>query len=259
MRRPARPIPVRVACAVVALTTLHWAAAGLSMAQPAPAASPARGAAPKAAPGSIAWKSLSAPQARVLAPLAPVWASLDDEQQQRWVELAARYPRFSTHDQRLMQERMTEWAAMSAADRRRARVQFQQASALSVQERQAQWQAYQSLSPDERRRLIDQAQSRGTRVPAPATAPAGGKSTVVDPLPAVTERPVAPAIVQAAPGATTRPLTRQAEPPRHQQAGLPKIVATPGFVDGSTLLPRRGAQAAPVRESASAPPRGNAR
>lgn len=256
MGKPDRTDSLRVACAVAALTALHWATGGVASAQPAP---PTRVAAPKAAPGSVAWKSLSASQARVLAPLAPVWASLDDEQQQRWIELAARYPRFSSHDQRLLQERMTEWAAMSAAERRRARVQFQQASALSAQERRAQWEAYQALPPDERRRLVDQAQRQGTRAAPTPPAPAGGKSTVVDPLPVVTERPVAPAIVQAAPGATTRPLTRQAEPPRHQQAGLPKIVATPGFVDGSTLLPRRGAQAAPVREAASTPPRGNPR
>lgn len=245
-----------MACAVAALTALHWAADGVASAQPAP---PTRAAAAKDAPGSIAWKSLSASQARVLAPLAPVWASLDDEQQRRWIELAARYPRFSSHDQRLMQERMTEWAAMGAAERRRARVQFQQASALSAQERQAQWEAYQALPADERKRLVDQARRRGTPVHADPPAPVGGKSTVVDPLPAVTERAVAPATVQVAPGATTRPLTRQAEPPRHQQAGLPKIVATPGFVDRSTLLPRRGAQAAPVHEPASAPPRGNPR
>jgi len=34
---------------------------------------------------------------------------------------------------------------------------------------------------------------------------------------------------------------------------LPKIAATPGFVDRNTLLPQRGAQSAGVRTSASSP------
>jgi hypothetical protein len=33
-------------------------------------------------------------------------------------------------------------------------------------------------------------------------------------------------------------------PPRHQQAGMPKIAATPGFVNDATLLPQRGPQGA---------------
>jgi hypothetical protein len=33
----------------------------------------------------------------------------------------------------------------------------------------------------------------------------------------------------------------------HQQAGLPKVAAMPGFVDSATLLPTRGAQGAAAR------------
>ena len=67
-------------------------------------------------------------------------------------------------------------------------------------------------------------------------------------------RPVAPAVVQASPGATTTLVTRQPAPPSHQQAGMPKITATPGFVDSNTLLPKRGPQGAGMRPAASAPP-----
>jgi hypothetical protein len=46
----------------------------------------------------------------------------------------------------------------------------------------------------------------------------------------------------------------RAQPPAHQQTGLPKIAATPGFVDPVTLLPRRGPQgAAAVEVPAPAP------
>jgi len=64
---------------------------------------------------------------------------------------------------------------------------------------------------------------------------------------------VAPTVVHVGPGAKTTLVTRQPAPPAHQQAGMPKIAATPGFVDRNTLLPQRGAQSAGVRTSASAP------
>src|SRR6185369_5618321 len=74
----------------------------------------------------------------------------------------------------------------------------------------------------------------------------------VVPNPALTQPPkqVAPTMVQAAPGATTTLITRRPAPPPHQQTGMPKIAATPEFVNRSTLLPKRGPQAAAI---ASAP------
>jgi hypothetical protein len=58
-------------------------------------------------------------------------------------------------------------------------------------------------------------------------------------------------------GATTRPLLREADAPAHQQHGLPKIAATPSFVDPATLLPRRGPQGAAIAaQPASAARRG---
>jgi hypothetical protein len=195
----------------------------------------------------VAWSELGPEQARALAPLVGIWSSLDPAQQRKWLELGARYPTLSAGDQKRLQDRMREWAAMTPQERVRARVQFQQASQLSAEERLQRWQAYQALTPDERQRLAAPA---GGPTAAPPRDPAAGgaKTTVVAPPPAAPPRPVAPATVQAAPGATTRPMTRVDVPPRHQQPGLPKLPATPDFVDQSTLLPRRGAQAAPVRD-----------
>ena len=57
-------------------------------------------------------------------------------------------------------------------------------------------------------------------------------------------RAIAPTVVQAKPGATTTLISRQPSPPPHQSSGLPKIAATPDFVDRTTLLPKKGPQAA---------------
>ena len=72
-------------------------------------------------------------------------------------------------------------------------------------------------------------------------------------------RAVAPTVVQAASGATTSLMNKRPAPPTHQQPGLPKIAASPGFVDRATLLPQRGPQGAATRSAdaaASAPRRG---
>jgi hypothetical protein len=74
------------------------------------------------------------------------------------------------------------------------------------------------------------------------------KSNLVpNPAFAAPPRPVAPTVVQARPGATTSLMSQRPAPPSHQQTGLPKIAASPGFVDKTTLLPQRGPQAAATR------------
>jgi len=84
--------------------------------------------------------------------------------------------------------------------------------------------------------------------------PAGKAS--VERAPAAAQ-PVGPTVIQRGAGATTNLVSKPATPPLHQQAGLPKVAATPGFVDSATLLPKRGAQGAATRapESDSDKPR----
>ena len=80
------------------------------------------------------------------------------------------------------------------------------------------------------------------------------KSNIVpNPGFAVPLKPVAPTVVQARPGATTTLISKVPAPPMHQQTGMPKIAATPEFVDKTTLLPRRGPQGAATRSAAASP------
>ena len=57
-------------------------------------------------------------------------------------------------------------------------------------------------------------------------------------------------MIQRGSGATTNLVSKPTTPPMHQQTGLPKVAATPGFVDSATLLPKRGAQGAAAAHSA---------
>jgi hypothetical protein len=192
------------------------------------------------------WKSLSASQRGVLAPLERDWTGITPAQQQKWLELANRYGAMPPDEKARVQQRMSEWSRLPPQERARARLNFQEARPLGREERQQQWEAYRALPPEQRRELAESARrptGNGPRVEArPDT-----KSNLVR-VPAPTPpQPVGPTVVQRGSGATTNLVSKPPAPPLHQQAGMPKVAATPGFVDSATLLPKRGAQAAPVR------------
>lgn len=211
-----------------------------------------------------AWTGLSAAQQKALAPLHKEWASIDTIRRQKWLEVAARFETMPEDDRQRLQARMAEWAKLTPAERAAARLQFQEASRLPEDERQAQWRAYQALSSEERGQLAQRAKpaqrppsasdSVGSRVQAVSASASGAKRNVVTPGLPGTARIVAPTVVQAKPGATTTTMTTRASPPLHHQTGLPKIAATAGYVDQTTLLPRRGPQGAAVRAKASTDP-----
>jgi len=212
-----------------------------------------------------AWSELAPAQRAVLAPLERDWAMIDGAQKQKWIDIAARFPRMSRDEQARVQERMAEWAQLSPQQRGQARTTFQKAREIPSAERQARWEAYQSLPAEQRKALASQARSlngadrrgapasAGRLQPAP-TPPTVAKSNIVpNPKFVAQPRPIGPALVQAKPGASTTLIGKPAAPPAHQQTGMPKIAASPGFVDRNTLLPLRGPQGAAALAPHSAP------
>lgn len=204
---------------------------------------------------SAAWQKLSPSQRQALAPLERDWATIEPDRRAKWLEIAARFPAMPADEQRRVQERMAEWARMTPTERGRARLQFQQAKEVPAAERQARWEAYQALPAEQRKELATRATPAKPPAAAQATPPDRKLNIVAAPTAATPPaRPVAPTVVQGGPGATTKLVTERPKPPAHQQTGLPKIVATPQFVDRDTLLPKRGPQgAAATRLAASAP------
>lgn len=219
-----------------------------------------------------AWSALTLAQQQALAPLQPTWDNIDAPRKKKWLEVADRFPRMPAEERQRVRERMAAWAAMTPGERAQARLQFQETRRIGPEERAARWQAYQSLPEEERKRLAQVAANRpgtpnGTASGSAATAPRAArqapaataaaspsaKRNVVAATPGPAPRSVAPTVVQAKPGATTTTVATPAKPPLHHQPGLPKIVATPTFVDPTTLLPRRGPQAAAMRAASSDP------
>ena len=219
---------------------------------------------------SPAWAALTPAQRAALKPLEREWGAIDGNRRQKWLEIAGRMPRMSADDQARVQARMIEWAAMTPQQRAQVRLLFQEAKQVAPQNRKESWDAYQALPSDERLRLAARAAAETAAAASGAASDAARRSArgdrardgtaqaksniVATPAPAPAPRAVAPTVVQAQPGATTTLMSRRAAPPSHQQVGLPKIAATPDFVDGVTLLPQRGAQAAAVHAPAAVEP-----
>lgn len=201
------------------------------------------------------WADLSASEQQALQPLQSQWRGIDTLRKQKWRDVAARYPGLTVVQQQRLRERMAEWAAMTPAQRNAARLNFEELRSVPVTERQTRWEAYRNLPEAQRQALITQAGTRPTAASAPQAAAVRKTPTTEDlqpksnivatPAPR-TPKPqsVAPGTVQAGVGASTRPISKPPTPPRHQQAGLPKIAASPDFIQSETLLPQLGPQGA---------------
>ncbi len=250
---PPRPAVFAVAAAAVVVVGAALAQASV----PTPVARPPLTAPAPRAEAGVRWQALTPVQRQALAPLEKEWPGIDAPRKQKWLVIADRYPTLPLPERTRITERMTEWARLTPAERGEVRLRYQEARQVPAPARSARWEEYQNLPADTKQQLAARAASSAANT-KPATSPSGkvaspardvtqAKSNVV-PNPALAQPPqqVAPTVLQASHGATTRLITRPMTPPPHQQSGMPKIAATPEFVNRATLLPRRGPQAAAV-------------
>lgn len=203
-------------------------------------------------PGGVTWSSLSPSQQHALRPLEAEWGRIDSPRRSKWLEIADRFPSMSPAERARVQTRMTEWAKLTPRERGQARMNFREAQQVPAQERKAKWDEYNALPPEKRQQLAAKAVPPARKPTSEVAADSSRKSNVVpNPSYAPKPKPVAPTVAQARPGATTNLITKRPNPPAHQPAGLPKIAVTSGFVDQSTLLPKRGPQGAATRSAAA--------
>ncbi len=249
VRRPGVSARVPIVMALVV-----WGCNSVGWAQPASGVKPPRPAVVATAPDQ--WRDLTPSQKQFLQPLEHDWSGLDAQQRRKWLTLSGRAPGMSADERQRIQARMTEWATLTPVQRGEARLRYQDARQLSAHDRQARWDAYQSLPTEQKQQLAARASlppesarkaaSGAARAERPAHDPSAKSNmanTVPNPALASPPKPIGPALLQARPGATTTLIGKQAAPPSHQMTGMPKIAATPEFVDKATLLPQRGAQA----------------
>jgi hypothetical protein len=140
---------------------------------PSSAATPAAaGAAPKS-PAKPLWRDLNAKQQQALQPLAGEWDTLSEGHKRKWLALSRNHAKLSAEEKATLRSRMTEWTALSRQQRDQARFNFAEVKQVPADERKAKWEAYQALSPEEKRRLAERAAPRppgaaGTIRPVPA-------------------------------------------------------------------------------------------
>ncbi|MGV8805521.1 MAG: DUF3106 domain-containing protein [Polaromonas sp.] len=120
----------------------------------------------KPAPG-VSWAELTPTQQQALAPLATSWnTSMSESQKRKWLEISKNYSALSPEGQATLTSRMNEWVALSPQQRAQARLNFGKTKELSRQltpeEKKATWEAYQALSPEEKRKLAEKGSPKPT-------------------------------------------------------------------------------------------------
>ena len=118
-------------------------------------------------PTDAGWQSLTAEQKKALAPLAPHWAQISVAQKNKWLAISSSFDKLSTKEQSVLHERMAEWASMSPQQRALARLSFNETKSLGADEKKSQWEAYQALSSDDKKKLAAQ---KTTGIQGAATA-----------------------------------------------------------------------------------------
>lgn len=119
-----------------------------------------------------AWKDLTAAQQQALKPLAERWGGLSEERKRKWLALSRNYASMAPAEQAKLQSRMSEWVSLSQQQRTQARLNFAETKKLSPEQKAQQWQAYQALSPEEKKKLAAKAPSNtaGVAIVKPATS-----------------------------------------------------------------------------------------
>jgi hypothetical protein len=192
MRRSAWLAASLLACVIAlpsGVSSAHGAAAP-------PAAQPKSAA--TARPAAYArplWTELNPAQQQALEPLAADWDKLDGGRKKKWIELTKRYASLTPEQQTRMQERMRVWLKLTPEQRRVARESYSRAKKLEPDQKSAQWQEYQQLSDEQKKKLAEEAvvRKRVTNLPPAAR----DKSKLVPPSKSALRKPPAqPAATQ---------------------------------------------------------------
>lgn len=136
---------------------LHGAVWGQALpnAQVTPAAATAQQSAGSAAPIKTQgnWKELTLAQQVALQPLAPHWSTLSEAQRKKWLTISKNFDKLPDDEKSTLHSRMAEWATLTPQQRIQARLNFGETNRMPQIEKKVQWEAYQSLPEEEKRKL----------------------------------------------------------------------------------------------------------
>ena len=173
-------------------------------ATPVPAAKAAVPAAPVKNAGKTQWANLSRTQQAALQPLAGEWNKLDAPRKQKWLDIANRFASMKPDEQARVHERMREWVKLTPEQRRTVRENYARAKKIDPSQKSAQWEQYQQLPEEQKKKLAAEAVPKKVpvakpdiRPPAVTAAPAPAPSIPVPVTPVVPPATPAPIPVPA--------------------------------------------------------------
>jgi hypothetical protein len=171
-------------------------------------------------PANPAWLSLTQMEQVALEPLAKHWLELSDGQKRKWLAIAKTYPGLAQPEKQKLHERMVEWAALSPKDREVARLNFAQTKSVAKSDRAANWEAYQALSPEERKKLAEDAKVKPVGA-AVAVKPVPAEKLAIVPITRHTPEP------ERSAAAAQRPLNRVTLLPQTPASGPAAAMVQP--------------------------------
>lgn len=209
------------------VSLLAWTPAGFAQTHKSGVAVSAPASA-KAQASGPSWAELTPSQRQALAPLASNWNTISEPQKRKWLEISKNYGSLPPEGQATLNSRMNEWVTLSPQQRAQARLNFGKTKELSreltPEEKNAQWQAYQALSPEEKQKLAAKASPKPTgaatavkpvapqklaRVPSHANKPEPKTAPKIPPAPpAAVIPPAAPPAGETATGSISAPSQR---------------------------------------------------
>ena len=118
------------------------------------------------------WRELNRAQQVALEPLHQEWDAMEGVRKQKWLDIANRFSSMKPDEQQRMHERMRAWLKMTPEERRVVRENYTMTKKLDKSAKSVQWEQYQQLPEEEKRRLAAEAAARKhvTNVP-PKTQP----------------------------------------------------------------------------------------
>jgi hypothetical protein len=142
----------------------------------------------KTASTAPTWKDLTPAQKVALEPLARHWSSLNSDRKRKWLAMSQNFQSMSPDEKAKLHSRMTEWVSLSQKERAQARLNFNETRQLSAEEKALQWQAYQALSPEEKKALAAKAPPKPAGV---AVTPKPAQSSKLADVPVTRVSPAA--------------------------------------------------------------------
>lgn len=127
------------------------------------------------------WSELNAAQKKALGPLESTWDELGPVRKQKWLDIANRFGSMKPAEQERVLKRMREWTRLTPDERKAVRENYARAQKIVGGQKAEQWEKYQSLPEEEKRKLADAAAGKRQQIAKPPT-PAQSKIKTPQPI-----------------------------------------------------------------------------